>query len=156
MPSEDKDLSPLLVGFAGHRDARRLGDIGHISEALREAFRDVLAKTPGAVPRLIVGAATGADQLAIAAWSAIGLSDVCLFLTPGDQPPPELTPLAVRRFDDARGQADALVSASHILVVVWDGVPARAPGGTGYTVECAARMAKPIVHIRPAAPTPSP
>ena len=46
--------------------------------------------------------------------------------------------------------AHELVAGSDVLLAVWDGAPARGPGGTAETVELARRSGKPLVWVRSA------
>lgn len=63
----------------------------------------------------------------------------------------------VTRLDGRRDQPEtsyrqlgrAVVEASDLLIAVWDGEPARGPGGTAEVVAEALRRERPVLHLRP-------
>ncbi len=54
-----------------------------------------------------------------------------------------------------RQLGDAMVEASDLLIAVWDGEPARGPGGTGEVVGEALRRHVPVIHLDPRSGVPA-
>ena len=65
-------LTDFAVGFASHRDPRRLGDLGTLGATLRTELMALV--TPGT--RLFTGLADDADRLMVQLWSELGLGPI--------------------------------------------------------------------------------
>ena len=76
---------------------------------------------------------------------------VCLHPRPLAEEFPGLDAAAARQAA-YRDAGRHVVDRCDILVAVWDGEPARGPGGTAEIVAYALERGRPIVHIRPDAP----
>ncbi|MCY1669025.1 hypothetical protein [Rhizobium sp. SL86] len=59
------------VGVVGHRDLTGFGDRETLVERLRQAFMSLIARH--GVEHLVCGYAPGADQLAVKAWTSLGM-----------------------------------------------------------------------------------
>ncbi|MGI4877339.1 MAG: hypothetical protein ACRYG4_07625 [Janthinobacterium lividum] len=164
--------SAALDGADGLRLRERLD---HVLGALRDAAvhlhvaeASVFAEVALA-PRLICPLAEGADQLAAASALALGYELHAILPFPGHEYAGDFTdPAALALFEGLLGQATRLlelpcdrgeapsayalagratVAHSDIMIAVWDGLPARGPGGTAEVVEHALRRGTPVVHI---------
>jgi len=158
----------IQVAFAGHNRPQDLGEHGPVSEALTHAFR--LLKAAGAPPaRLLTGLASGADELAVAAWRAEAMGPIHAvfpFLEDPDGEEARAGELAdsVTWLDGAALAAEGrnphlkqtrvIVEAADLVVVVWTGGPARGAGGTADAVSCALEIGLPVLWIRPSEPHP--
>ncbi|MEZ5100693.1 MAG: hypothetical protein R3C15_13015 [Thermoleophilia bacterium] len=141
------------VGVSGHRHL-------HVDDALVHAVDDALARCerlPGPWT-LVEGLAIGADALvaqralARAGWSLDALLPLPLAEYAADFSPDERSQLdalvarasRVAAVDGPRerpacyaAQGAAVVHASDLLLALWNGAPARGPGGTAEVVACA-------------------
>lgn len=62
----------------------------------------------------------------------------------------EIVALPGQRSDVERAYVDVgetLVRTADILVAIWDGAPARGPGGTANVVDLALKTGKPVIHV---------
>jgi hypothetical protein len=162
------------VAVVGHRDLGGFGDRAALTDRLRQIFMSLVARHP--VESLICGYAPGADQVAVEAWTSLGL------------PPPRLIfPFAETRADGTRvfhtdepsaatagtrfeaaalgaigtpalpahgpghrAQADTLLARADCLVAVVDEGRAALPGGTVDTVRRARAAGKTVIVVPPA------
>lgn len=76
---------------------------------------------------------------------------VCLHPRPLAEEFPGLDAAAARQAA-YRNAGRHMVDRCDVLVAVWDGEPARGPGGTAEIVAYALERGRPIIHIRPDAP----
>ncbi len=159
---------PLLLGVTGHRPPT-LPDDG--SAALSERVDEVIASlTAHGFGTLVTGLAEGADRLVAGRALAQGWAMQALL-------PLEVEPYQAD-FADAdsreafRGllvradrvdvsptsdqpyfeQGKRLVERSQMLLAIWDGEPARGPGGTGEVVVLAGEAGVPVIWIHAHAP----
>lgn len=151
----------LRVAITGHRD---LDD--HTALLVNEEIRRVLAESA----RDLVGVsclAAGTDQIfARAVLAAGGRLEV---IVPAAGYAAALGAKARRGFDDLKARASAVWMLAHavpgpipyreaglmmlaradLLIAVWDGAPARGPGGTAEIVEHARRLRKVVRVVWP-------
>jgi hypothetical protein len=59
------------VGFVGHRDLTGFGDPKALAQRLRQVFMELVVRH--GADSLVCGYAPGADQLAVEAWTSLGL-----------------------------------------------------------------------------------
>jgi hypothetical protein len=155
----------IKVGVSGHRF---LQNSPELKEAIHTALDRIAARYPEKPMVLYSSLAAGADQLAGLAAREKGIELVAVI--PYDQkrylesiPHPDrdtFSRLAAEAVDtvqlngDVEGEAKYLVLAEtlvrqmDVLIAVWNGRPARGPGGTGEVVERFRQTGKPLVWIR--------
>lgn len=161
------------VGVVGHRDLTGFGDRTALNERLRQAFMSLIVRHN--VEGLVCGYASGADQVAVEAWTSLGMPAPHLVL-----PFAETTEDGRRifhtdepcqagadtRFAEAalralgtpilpdigtghRGQADTLLARADALVAVVDETRDARPGGTLETVTRARERGMMVMVIGP-------
>ncbi|MEJ2551355.1 MAG: hypothetical protein P8Z42_08675 [Anaerolineales bacterium] len=157
----------LVVAVSGHRE---LADRESVIVALEEAISAIEQAFPRQTYRLLSPLAEGADRLAAAVvllrplwklWAILPLPvedyqrsfsstasrsefDVLLKKTQKTlllRPP-------VDRIEAYRKLGIYLVDHCHVLLAVWDGLPARGPGGTAEIVGFARKRGLPLALIR--------
>jgi hypothetical protein len=157
----------IQVAFAGHNRPHDLGRHKPVTEALDGAF--ALLKQAGVhEARLLTGLATGADELAAAAWKRAGLGPIHAVFPFLDEPaelagPGKLAESATW-LDGAATQAEGrnphlkqtrmIVETADLVIVVWTGEKARGAGGTADAVLRALELGLPVLWIRPSEPHP--
>ncbi|HEX2862179.1 MAG TPA: hypothetical protein VHN79_11090 [Lacunisphaera sp.] len=154
-----------VVGFSGHR---KLADHPGVAQAIAGVLTEFRAAAPGEWLALS-SAAAGADLLFVQAALDQGLGwEACLPLPvvdfQRDFPPEEwpavaaLLPRAelLEVVAEAGTREDAylsggleIVNRCDVLLVVWDGQPARGKGGTADVVAYARALGRPVVIIDP-------
>jgi hypothetical protein len=148
----------LRVAFAGHIRSEDLGSPAAAAGQIREALG--LLDTRRGV--LLVGLAEGADALALAAWSDLGLGEVHAVLPYLETAPPADLAAIVSRvtwLDGAAAEAAGrnahlaqtrwLLEDADLLVVAWTGEEARGAGGTADAVRVALQRGMPVMWIKP-------
>ena len=153
----------IQVAFAGHNRPHDLGRHGPVIAGLDAAF-SMLREAGVAQARLLTGLATGADELAAAAWKRSDLGPVHAvfpFLEEPHQPPIGPAGLAGSatwldgQASEAEGrnphlkQTRLIVETADLVVVVWNGEPARGAGGTADAVLSALELGLPVLWIKP-------
>lgn len=156
----------LQVAFAGHNRALDLGRRPPVLEGLFAAFNLIKAASSGPA-RLLTGLASGADELAAAAWRQAGLGPIHAvfpFLHDPEQPPvgPSGAAESATWLDGEAAEAEGrnphlkqtrlIVETADLLVVVWTGERARGAGGTADAVRCALDLGLPVLWIKPSEP----
>jgi hypothetical protein len=167
-------LSPRhLVGFTGHRSNF---DAGLVRSALKQVLGDVMARTAaqGGRAELCASVAEGTDTICVEVARELGMP-VHLLLPleeaefAKDFSSPEVWQRAQAQFAIARqrsgcdsvhlipgettrpecycNQSAYLLEVADLLVAVWDGKPARGPGGTAEIIGQAEIMGLPVVKI---------
>lgn len=161
-----------IIGLIGHRDLTGFGEQAELSVKLRHVFRALAAE--GRARGLICGYATGADQLAVTVWNALGLPTPRLvfpFALAADQGPlfhtddPAKATLATVFTQDAlakvgvpclpdngighAAQAATILARADLLVAVVDLAREALPGGTVQTVARARALGKEVIIIGP-------
>jgi hypothetical protein len=162
----------LRIGITGHR---RLSDLDALTAALDESLDRFLATLPThdlantPVSLCVISAlAEGADRLGVESLLERGAElEVVLPLDPDDYRQDFESPESSAEFDRLRGQAQResvmpeapsrneaylacgqqIVDRSDVVVAVWDGRPARGPGGTGDIVEYARERLVPLIWL---------
>lgn len=161
-------FSMIQVAFAGHNRPHDLGRHGPVITGLDAAF--ALLKEAGVThARLLTGLATGADELAAAAWRRADLGPIHAVLPFLDEPkPPAIGPGgeadSATWLDGAAAeklgrnphlkQTRMIVETADIVVVVWTGEKARGAGGTADAVLRALELGLPVLWIKPETPHP--
>lgn len=156
----------IQVAFAGHNRANDLGHHQPVVAGLDAAFTMLKAAGVGQA-RLLTGLASGADELAAAAWKRAGmgaahavfpfLEDPATESIGPDGPAQSATWLdgqateVLGRNPHLR-QTRLIVEAADILVAVWTGAKARGAGGTADAVRYALEMGLPVLWITPLQP----
>ena len=155
----------IKVGVTGHRFLR---DLPILTEAIQMALDRIAARYPGRPLTLYSPLAAGTDQLAGLAALEKGVEIVAVmpyeqkrYLESIPQPDRDtFSRLAAEAFGtfqlngDIEGEdkylalAEFLVKQMDVLIAVWNGQPARGPGGTGEVVERFRQTGKPLVWIR--------
>ncbi|MDB5451818.1 MAG: hypothetical protein JWO33_396 [Caulobacteraceae bacterium] len=153
----------IQVAFAGHNRPHDLGRHGPVIAGLDAAFA-MLQEAGVGQARLLTGLATGADELAAAAWRRTGLGPVHAvfpFVEEPHQPPIGPAGLAdsATWLDGAASEADGrnphlkqtrlIVETADLVVVVWNGEPARGAGGTADAVLSALELGLPVLWVKP-------
>jgi hypothetical protein len=154
-----------VVGFSGHR---HLAQPGAIADAIRAQLAALRAEAPGEWIAL-TSVAEGSDQLFIGearrlglAWHAIlplPRAEFAKDFSPADWAMVEQTLATaehVRVITENGTRNDAyldcgmeVANGADVLLVVWDGAPARGRGGTADVIQYAQSLGKPIVVIDP-------
>lgn len=145
-----------------------LGELARGASLIAADQRDYFAETVF-IPRLVSPLAEGADQLAAEIALDLGYclhavlpfsrEDYCKdFSTAGVESMDRLLhqasamlelPHQHHRRDDAYSLAGrATVAHCDVLIALWDGEPARGPGGTAETVALALRHGVPVIHVQ--------
>ncbi|MDP3660683.1 hypothetical protein [Phenylobacterium sp.] len=158
----------IQIAFAGHNRPDDLGHREQASAALAATFALIKATGVGEA-RLLSGLASGADELAAAAWREAGLGPVHAVLPFLDDPDvskvgPGGLADSVTLLDGAAAEAQGrnphlkqtrlIVEAADLVVVVWTGGPAKGAGGTADAVLCALEVGLPVLWIKPMEPHP--
>jgi len=175
----DAYLHPdLIIGFAGHRFLEN----EHVIHAAITTHLEQLKKTK--TPRAISSIAIGADMLFAQAalelripWHVYlpfpenefrddfsrqdWLRAKALITRAASVNPPPPPPANAARDTAYSACADRIVAACDLLLAVWDGKPARGPGGTQETIARATTLGKRVIIIdsatgAPGEPTPTP
>jgi len=156
----------LQVAFAGHNRANDLGHRTHVTNDLDAAF-ELIRLTGCGHARLLTGLASGADELAAAAWQRAGLGPIhAVFPFLDDPDAPHVGPSGVAQsatwLDGEATQAEGrnahlkqtrlIVEIADLLVVAWTGERARGAGGTADAVRCALELGLPVLWIKPSDP----
>lgn len=171
-PSSAPDMStpmqlPLfhVVGFSGHR---QIADPAGVAHAVRAALEGLQREAPGEWIALS-SAAAGADLIFVLNALDLGLGWEALLPLPlvdfeRDFSPQEWTEVKalLARAEHTEIAAEPgsreeaylsggfeIVNRCDVLLVVWDGQPARGKGGTADVVGFARAMGRPIVIINP-------
>lgn len=125
--------------------------------------------TTAAQLNLHTALATGADQIAAISARSSGYfvrallpfeaSDYRMDFADGDElemfeqaleAADEIVALPGRRSDVESAYllvGESLVQSADVLIAIWDGEPARGPGGTGNVVDLALKNATPVIHL---------
>ena len=159
-------MATVQIAFAGHNRAHDLGHHQPIVEGLDAAF-GLLREAGVTAARLLTGLASGADELAAAAWRRAELGPIHAifpFLHDPDAPaigPGELAESAtwldgattetLGRNPHLR-QSRMVVETADLLVVVWTGERARGAGGTADAVRHALDLGLSVLWIKPGEP----
>jgi hypothetical protein len=165
----------LVVAVTGHRALDRTDAL---CDAAGRARAAILAAFPNRRVVLLSALAEGAGRIALEPWFASPTTPLVALLPKpraayeaeleSEQAREDFSRLIDRAQEvrvvapDARGDdasatiGSALVSLADVLVAVWDGQPARGPGGTGAVVAHARDRRLPLAWVRvdPAAPRP--
>ncbi|RXK54745.1 hypothetical protein ESB00_02285 [Oleiharenicola lentus] len=165
--SADASQLPLfhVVGFSGHR---QLADPAGVTRAVKTALEELQKEAPGEWIALS-SAAAGADLIFVRSALDLGLGWEASLPLPlvdfeRDFPPQEwgevkallarAEHLEIAAEPGSREEAYLsggfeIVNRCDVLLVVWDGQPARGKGGTADVVAYARAMGRPIVIINP-------
>lgn len=151
------------VGVSGHRHL-------HVDDALVAAVDGALARCerlPGPWT-LVEGLAIGADALvaeralARRSWSLeallpLPLADYAEDFSPAERPGLDALVARAARVAAVDGplerpacyaaQGEAVVLATDVLLALWNGAPARGPGGTAEVVACAREAGRPLLWL---------
>lgn len=166
-PAANTSQLPLfhVVGFSGHR---QLADMAGVATAIRAALESLRKEAPGEWIALS-SAAAGADLLFIRAAMELKMGWEASLPLPlvdfeRDFPPEEWIEvkalisraeyLEVAMEPGSRDEAYLtggfeIVNRCDLLLVVWDGQPARGKGGTADVVAYARAMGRPILIVNP-------
>ena len=163
---------PLLDGDAAERAAPRLAEVltmlaGAATRVLEQEARFFLSDAPAM--RLVTPLAEGADQLAAELALAAGYRIEAVLPLPRDDYTDdfvaantgarfatllgqarcalELPTLPAGRADSYALAGRAMLAHSDVVIALWDGAPARGPGGTADIVARALRQGLPVIHI---------
>lgn len=162
-PSLVEKAGQLQIAFAGHVGSSDIGDIDRVAGALATALA-LLGEAGVTQATLITGLAEGADQLAAKEWRKASMGAVHAVypvLIPADASPapPAETPDFMTSLDGDAGlvaglnpyleQTRWIVGVADLLIVVWNGRPARGPGGTADAVKLALEGGVPVLWVRP-------
>ena len=162
----------LRVGVTGHRT---LENMPALRLRVAEVLGEIQRQAPSPHLTIVSSLAEGADRLVPEVALARGQASLCaiLPLAAGDYSDDFTTPESraefralLRRSEDtlvieprpSRKAAYAavghqIVSQSDVLIAIWDGQPARGPGGTAEIVGYAEEHGVPVYWIDPAAPS---
>jgi len=179
MGNDDAPWSPrpLRVGVTGHRD---LGDVPGVDDHVRERCRQILAplaqvgRLNGAGVEAFSALAAGADTRF--AEAALDLDIPLIGIVPFSDYPRDFEGAERLAFEALLGRCartirlerkrrtdrayleggTTLVRSVDLLVAIWNGRPARGPGGTGDVVDYAERRGLPVVRLDPAGAGSSP
>ncbi|HEY4645392.1 MAG TPA: hypothetical protein VIH25_03830 [Steroidobacteraceae bacterium] len=152
-----------VVGFSGHR---QLANAAGAAAAIRGALEFLQRQVPGEWIALS-SVAGGSDQLFVQQARAIGLSWHAILPLPRAEFAQDFTPAEWTIVEETLAKADHLrvisengaredayldcgmetVNGADVLLVVWDGQPARGKGGTADVVEYAKSIGKPVMVI---------
>jgi uncharacterized membrane protein YbaN (DUF454 family) len=166
-PAASTSQLPLfhVVGFSGHR---QLTDPDGVAKAVRVALEELQREAPGEWIALS-SAAAGADLIFVRNALALDMGWEALLPLPlvdfeRDFPPSDWTEVKalLARAEHTEIAAEPgsreeaylsggfeIVNRCDVLLVVWDGQPARGKGGTADVVAYARAMGRPIVIINP-------
>lgn len=157
-------MATIQLAFAGHNRAHDLGHHQTVIQGLEAAF-DLIRRTGVDSARLLTGLASGADELAAAAWRRARLGPThAVFPFLHDPESPEIGEGALAQsatWLDGEAteklgrnphlkQTRLVVETADMLVVVWTGERARGAGGTADAVRCALEMGLAVLWIKPA------
>jgi hypothetical protein len=152
-----------VVGFSGHR---QLGSAAGVAESIGAALKSLQCEVPGEWIALS-SIAGGSDQLFVQQARAIGLSWHAILPLPRAEFVEDFTAAEwavveetlvaadhVRVISESGDREDAYldcgietVNDADVLLVVWDGQPARGKGGTADVVGYAKSIGKPVMII---------
>jgi hypothetical protein len=166
-PTPNTSQLPLfhVVGFSGHR---QLADIAGVAAAIRAALESLRSEAPGEWIALS-SAAAGADLLFVHAALDLGMGWEASLPLPSIDFERDFAPaewlevkallaraehLEVAVEPGSRDEAYLtggfeIVNRCDLLLVVWDGQPARGKGGTADVVGYARAMGRPILIVNP-------
>ena len=162
-----------VIGFVGHRDLTGFASVDDLTGQLSQTFMALAAERRAET--LVSGYAPGADQIAVAAWNALGLPQPRLvfpYAEPMDggakryhtDDPAAATAMGVFEAKDLAligkpalpdqgdghaAQAATLLARADILVAVVDESRPELEGGTTETVNRARKMGKEVIVIGP-------
>ena len=161
----DSSALPLfhVVGFSGHRSVE---DPAGVARALTAALEALRREAPGEWLALS-SVADGSDQMFVAQARSLGFSWHAILPLPKAEFQKDFSPADwsavetmlrhaehVRVIAENGTREDAYldcgmetVNGADVLLVVWDGQPARGKGGTADVVEYARALGKPIMVI---------
>ena len=165
---EERGGDSVLVGVTGHR---ALPESAALRAQVQAALQGIQQTAGGARLVAVSPLAEGADQLVaelVLAPPFTGDLHVVLPLEVADYHTDFPTPAARARFHTLFNQADAIhsphrtptrpaaytrcgqtvVDHCQILLALWTGAPARAPGGTADTVAYAQKIGRPVVWVK--------
>jgi hypothetical protein len=157
-------MATIQLAFAGHNRAHDLGQHQTVIQGLDAAF-DLIRQTGVESARLLTGLASGADELAAAAWRRAQLGPThAIFPFLHDPESPDIGEGALAQsatWLDGESteklgrnphlkQTRLVVETADMLVVVWTGERARGAGGTADAVRCALEMGLAVLWIKPA------
>jgi hypothetical protein len=169
MPSPDSNASQLplfhVVGFSGHR---QLHDPAAVAQAVTRALEALRKESAGEWVALS-SVATGGDQLFVTQVRTLGLSWHAILPLPKAEFAKDFSPDEWQTVENTLAQAEHIrvitengsredayldcgmetVNGCDVLLVVWDGDPARGKGGTADVVEYARSLGKPVIIIDP-------
>jgi len=170
--SERADVRRRFIGWTGHRTLPNEPAVRRAVKSVLEALtkRSVDAAMDLHVDWIGIGsAAIGADIIVAEACILLGLPvrivlpcsvDGMLAVTPTEHKATvarvcaasEVTPAISHRIDthpDYVAVAKEIASKADVLIAVWDGSPARGPGGTAEVVRLSEQLGTPIIRINP-------
>lgn len=169
----------MSIGVTGHRlDRVSRKHLEHLTPEVRRLLARLAGRSPAPARLWLASAlADGSDQhlaaLALeAGWSLHAVLPFEAGVCERDLAAPaarqrfrhllaraaHVTELAGPRDRPAqayRQLGDAVIQGSDLLMAVWDGEPARGPGGTGEVVGEALRRHVPVIHLDPRAGVPA-
>lgn len=158
-----EDVSDMMIqlAFAGHNRANDLGHHQPVIDGLDAAVA-LLARAGVKRARLLTGLASGADELAAAAWRRGKLGPVHAvfpFLSGPDSTLKKDEAASATWLDGATTEAlgrnphlkqtRLVVEAADLLLVVWTGERARGAGGTADAVRCALEIGLSVLWLKP-------
>ena len=162
---------PVLDGPAGERAAPRLAEVLAMlaTAAIRVHHEQACFFAPDpTMLRLVTPLAQGADQLAAELAAAAGYHIEAVLPLPRDDYRTDFVAGGGTAFDTLLTQARctlelpalaagraasyvlagrAMLAQSDVVIALWDGGPARGPGGTADIVGRALRQATPVIHV---------
>ncbi|MBX3316169.1 MAG: hypothetical protein KF902_04810 [Phycisphaeraceae bacterium] len=160
------------LGWTGHRVVE---NERAVTDAIREVISELTSRAPDGTTRSASGwfgfgsAAIGADLMVAQACLQSGIPvrivlpcslDEMLALTPNEHKcdftricvASEVAPTVLSRnnnYVDHAAVAREIASMADVLIAVWDGSPARGPGGTANVVELSRERGTRIIRIDP-------
>jgi hypothetical protein len=160
-------LSPDAADAAAIRLVRIFQTLAEATETLQEKHSNLFADTPF-IPIITSALAEGADQIATQVALDAGYVLQAVLPLPQEEYRKDFSDEALGRFDALLEQAErafelpvqpggrdegyalagrATVAHCDILIALWDGEPARGPGGTAEIVALAVRRGTPVLHL---------
>jgi hypothetical protein len=164
-PSMPDSTPTIQIGLVGHRrNNLSATSLAELPGRLCSLFAEIATAAGDASVALLTGMADGTDLIGAAirppSWSLVAIltePPEVLARRMGDADAAEMLRLTNEahtvlevlpgRFDDYRGQADAILARARLLVAVWDGAPSRGPGGTADSIDRAQALQRPIVVL---------
>lgn len=152
-----------VVGFSGHRQITNPADAARVIQQALQALAEEVTGEWIALSSI----ASGGDQIFVEQVGGAGLAWHALLPLPRAEFASDFTPEEwvqvertlstaekVRVIDETGSRDDAYldcgmetVNGADVLIVVWDGQPARGKGGTAEVVEYALSLGKPLLII---------